>query len=921
MQLLGTSLCWTVLGGLVQRLDRKMYAVLGRRHGRVLGGDLREGSQMFQVTAVLPVVESLQFANEIRKQTSGLANPQLVFSHWESSAAVSRCIAHDDEGAHDCQRRVRARCLGRAVARRQVDFERDDTAGRHACVGVRRDRAEKGRYPSEERTRVSDNDAPKARPRWLSYSLIAFSMIAAVLSVVVLGVVSRHLTALSDEFPSGIEADAAIRGSRSEIMGSLNDALPPPGAKTRPHSPAMRSNQPSGCPPASCRWQAEYLQSKLNRAVTPCEDFYSHVCSSEEWFHRGVESQPYAYTATASTMLGLWEFLLTQPTNQSTFVSTASMILQRCVPGSTRDTEWNVFRQIFSDLLLDGWPYDHLARKPRVDAVAARADKLLGLSTLVSTTVRERGSNKEIVLHVDAPTILLRRYKGAFPERGNRHYDEFILQVMSLWKPVGPNAGVRDIVELESMISAAALHAARSVPALHVVRARGNIRSQPHWNWQSYFDYFLNNTAHSRDKVILLDPAYFDHLSTILTLVMSRTLLNYFGYKLAVYLSPLLPPNKAAFMVPLSYQYHLGGGVPNRLEACMYLLERLYPLGTRSLVWSRVLIAVLKIERMEVTLVPKNLDAALHQFPLGAHFFENESLIEVYYGLLLSRRDAYWTSAEPSRFYEPTTPTESAFRPGFSYDPNRNEVSVSPVTVSFVLGTSKQFDVTSVPFYLGELLRGMFAALSGRGAHVDAEGGFRSWWTAATHVRFLERAKCLQQRFVDLVGHYYASEGVDKVLYDKQLFLDENVADGAVLHPLYNIYLRLIDSPDSAADIPGQLKSLTLGQLFFVNWASMFCEPEQSDERSRERLRFKTAIPAKLRVNVALSRFAPFAGSIRLPQAVENEPGQAVFLLVMAAPTFAYARFFFFFRFLAIIRAQVASPILKEMLAPAVAYC
>ncbi|XP_042144764.1 elongation factor-like GTPase 1 [Ixodes scapularis] len=62
---------------------RKMYAVLGRRHGRVLGGDLREGSQTFEVTAVLPVVESFHFANEIRKQTSGLANPQLVFSHWE----------------------------------------------------------------------------------------------------------------------------------------------------------------------------------------------------------------------------------------------------------------------------------------------------------------------------------------------------------------------------------------------------------------------------------------------------------------------------------------------------------------------------------------------------------------------------------------------------------------------------------------------------------------------------------------------------------------------------------------------------------------------------------------------------------------------------------------------------------------------
>lgn len=61
----------------------KMYAVLGRRQGRVLHGDMTQGSASFAVTAVLPVIESFQFAQEIRKQTSGLASPQLVFSHWE----------------------------------------------------------------------------------------------------------------------------------------------------------------------------------------------------------------------------------------------------------------------------------------------------------------------------------------------------------------------------------------------------------------------------------------------------------------------------------------------------------------------------------------------------------------------------------------------------------------------------------------------------------------------------------------------------------------------------------------------------------------------------------------------------------------------------------------------------------------------
>ncbi|XP_037933332.1 elongation factor-like GTPase 1 [Teleopsis dalmanni] len=61
----------------------KMYAVIGRRHGKILSGDLTQGSGNFSVMAILPVIESFNFAQEIRKQTSGLACPQLIFSHWE----------------------------------------------------------------------------------------------------------------------------------------------------------------------------------------------------------------------------------------------------------------------------------------------------------------------------------------------------------------------------------------------------------------------------------------------------------------------------------------------------------------------------------------------------------------------------------------------------------------------------------------------------------------------------------------------------------------------------------------------------------------------------------------------------------------------------------------------------------------------
>lgn len=69
----------------------RMYAVIGKREGRVLSEQMMEGSDVFDVEAVLPVAESFGFSEEIRKRTSGLANPQLVFSHWEVRPLDFRC--------------------------------------------------------------------------------------------------------------------------------------------------------------------------------------------------------------------------------------------------------------------------------------------------------------------------------------------------------------------------------------------------------------------------------------------------------------------------------------------------------------------------------------------------------------------------------------------------------------------------------------------------------------------------------------------------------------------------------------------------------------------------------------------------------------------------------------------------------------
>ncbi|KAI2642822.1 P-loop containing nucleoside triphosphate hydrolase protein [Xylaria nigripes] len=61
----------------------RVYDVLTRRRGRVLSEQMKEGTPFFTIQSMLPVAESFGFADEMRKRTSGAAQPQLIFTGFE----------------------------------------------------------------------------------------------------------------------------------------------------------------------------------------------------------------------------------------------------------------------------------------------------------------------------------------------------------------------------------------------------------------------------------------------------------------------------------------------------------------------------------------------------------------------------------------------------------------------------------------------------------------------------------------------------------------------------------------------------------------------------------------------------------------------------------------------------------------------
>lgn len=62
----------------------KVYGVVQQRRGRIISEEMKEGTPFFQIVAKLPVVEAFGFSEDIRKKTSGAAQPQLVFSGFEA---------------------------------------------------------------------------------------------------------------------------------------------------------------------------------------------------------------------------------------------------------------------------------------------------------------------------------------------------------------------------------------------------------------------------------------------------------------------------------------------------------------------------------------------------------------------------------------------------------------------------------------------------------------------------------------------------------------------------------------------------------------------------------------------------------------------------------------------------------------------
>ncbi|KAL1483277.1 hypothetical protein MTO96_033304 [Rhipicephalus appendiculatus] len=605
----------------------------------------------------------------------------------------------------------------------------------------------------------------------------------------------------------------------------------------------------STCRSDVCVWAENYLRGRLNSTVNPCTDFYAHVCS-RHWAAVDLEVQSRAYRERAAGMMmaDIERFFRDYlKENEERYHKYPGVFLHQAIS------------------LLPNWPYKKAPRGTNIVTVTAFLDRDLGVFPFARVFLRRPfEDDRGYTVHIDAPSLTLKRYNLAHLGESPANFTLKVALALSLFNRK------QDVTEEAEAIARfeKGLHGIMGAPRFTEFQDRTKRVEQldraGKWSWKDYLTILFQDleTLEKDKPVAVMNNEYISKLASVINETDTVTLLNYVGYRLVVHLSPLLA-RAASPLLRLSHDDYLEF-VPDRRQACMHLLERLYKHGMRffgrmtfsktnstlllkhydyslsglevqlkssmtdrllsSSSWlerSAIGIGVDKIENMRVVVLGStdDINTIASYYNFNAPPLDPSHLIGSFRELQASTMNTYWETKPPKDDLDARY-DHTALSPGHEYFFGRNVLFIPHANIAFLNDITKSIDPVLFPLVLAEIFRGMFGAVDRRGATVDQNVAVGTWWNADEMSKFSQLELCFQDQYYveirDLIGDNF----------EARLRLEENIADNAIIGPLHDMYMKVLMSQDGADRLKISVddRQLDMEQLFFVLYAVGLCD-------------------------------------------------------------------------------------------------
>ncbi|KAH9375128.1 hypothetical protein HPB48_007214 [Haemaphysalis longicornis] len=651
------------------------------------------------------------------------------------------------------------------------------------------------------------------------------------------------------------------------------------------------------CKTDLCDWTQSYLRGRLNSSVSPCDDFYGHVCSAK-WVERGLDVQSRSYRERTSGMMMLdvekffGDYLRENQERYhklpGVFLHQAITLMSKCRSEEKDDNNLTSMRSLLEDYNLGSWPY---RRAPRGVSIV----HLVGVS---GPRPRTFENDREYTVHIDAPSLTLKRYNLAYLDDSPENFTAKVALVLSLFgserNVTGQAEGLALLEEKLHSITAAT----RPTEFPNRLKRVEDLNAKGKWDWKVYLNVLFQDIEPvENDKpVAIVNPEYVSKMTSILNETDTLTLLNYLGYRLVVHVSPLLA-KAGSPLLRLSHDNYLEF-VPERLQACLHMVERMYKHGMRffgrmtfsknnstlllkhydysmsrlevqiknsmadrllsSSSWlgrSAIGIGVDKLQSMRFVFLGSTTDinTVANYYNFNSQPLDPSRLVESYRDLQAATMSAYWESKPPKDDLDARY-DHSALAPGYEYYTGRNVLFIPHSNIAFLNDLTKSIEPIFFPLILTDVLRGMFESVDRRGSEEKTN--------------FSKLELCFQDQYHAEMSKLIGNES------EARIRLEENVADNAILGPLYDMYIKNIAprSGDERLKVTVDERQLDMEQLFFVLYAVGLCDNPNRDSWIRK-LRFGE-IPGKLRVNIPLKNFPKFSKAFHCPTGTPMNPTQ-----------------------------------------------
>ncbi|XP_077534725.1 phosphate-regulating neutral endopeptidase PHEX-like [Haemaphysalis longicornis] len=675
------------------------------------------------------------------------------------------------------------------------------------------------------------------------------------------------------------------RSTSSEQLPKVTSKLPlrsPRKRISRPRSPkSFRDSRrtrleesSTRCSQPECLWYLHHMNTKVDWRVDPCDDFYGHVCAPR-WFK--PNAKPTFEAESIEKLMSCLDLnLRVEKRSPLRWVRNAVFLYQSCLKSNgSQAVRDKLFARLHRRRSSPAPPQTeapvvifHLGLQEMMPQLQSEYLEHVNVRPLAKVYLAPSGGNgqgaaRRYVPHVRSPELLLKRFFLLYPEQSERDYKRLIEE--SLKDVLNPSKVAGKIVYIEkrlmNIVSGAAN--ARTVTA-EGMRSLGNATL----GWLSHL---FPSSYGGRSNLRILDQDYVSRIVDMLKQVCTPAdLSDYFRFRALVEYSSLL---NITPLIPLSYDTHVSA-VPLRVEGCLHLVENFYKHGMRILAtealggdirawriplrhefealftdvrrtlqryvrsWfssSSVDVAVRKLRSMKLAYLGANV---AHPTSYAASTPEFTSLD--HFG------DLVWDVVR--RDFNKTMNYDSLFRPSIfttsvEYNADTNTLYVPHALVTIPALFSETLHPIFVPILGAKMLQALMAAVDVRGSIVATDDGdYTNWWHLVDRLKYRNRSACFRNQLDREIRRVSARANFSA-------FLNLFIAENAVVGPLLDLYKQRASERFPQGFAPSG-DSFEGDQVFYYVYAMGQCEHPRTEG---VQIRFRHAIPARIRVNSALA--------------------------------------------------------------------